>query len=305
MNLSNFDFGLLFLFKTCVEAKSFSKASEILHVKQPAISYSMKKLEELLNVKLFDRGNFGIKLTEEGRILYDYVTLANNNILSGLNIVDELSKKEITEIKIGVSLNLTLSNLSESIESLKKVFPNIIVSIFSKDEEIMLHDLQEKKLDVVIFNSTKNKLIPGVKIRRLKNNEIVFVGTKYYMDLINNTNKKIEIPVISPSNSTILFKKTKNYVVDGNIKFKNSITCHSAIVAKELILSGLGVGYISKEIIKKELDSGELFILREENSIDTYVIELATLEKNLNIVIKQFIKIFKEKVSDSNENIKL
>ena len=170
MNLSNLDFGLLFLFKTCVESKSFSKASEILHVKQPAISYSMKKLENLLNVKLFDRGNFGIKLTEEGKILYDYVTLANNNILSGLNIVDELSKKEITEIKIGVSLNLALSNVSETIESFKKIFPNVIVSVFSKDEEIMLHDLQEKKLDIVIFSSSKNKLLPGVKIRRLKNN---------------------------------------------------------------------------------------------------------------------------------------
>ena len=298
MNLSNLDFGLLFLFKTCVESKSFSKASEILHVKQPAISYSMKKLENLLNVKLFDRGNFGIKLTEEGKILYDYVTLANNNILSGLNIVDELSKKEITEIKIGVSLNLALSNVSETIESFKKIFPNVIVSVFSKDEEIMLHDLQEKKLDIVIFSSSKNKLLPGVKIRRLKNNEIVFVGTKYYVDLINNANKKIEIPVITPLNNTILGKKTKDYVIDGNIKFKNSITCHSAIIAKELILSGLGVGYIGKEAIKKELDDGELFTLREETSVDTYVIELATLEKNLNIVIKQFIKIFKEKVSD-------
>ena len=298
MNLSNCDFGLLFLFKTCVEAKSFSKASEIMSVKQPAISYSMKKLEELLNVKLFDRGNYGIKLTEEGKILYEYVTLANNNILSGLSIVDELSRKEIIELRIGVSLNLALTYISETLQKLKKVFPKIRVSIYSKDEEIMLKLLQEKKLDVVVFNSSRNNVIPGLTIKRIKNNEIVCAGTKDYLKLVEGKNKNVTIPLISPSNSTNLAKELTNSYIEQNIEFIDFITCHSAVVAKELILSGIGIGYINKETIKNELKSGELVVINQTNNIGTYSIDLATQEKNLNVVIKQFIKIFKEIVGD-------
>ena len=53
MNFSNLDYGLLFIFKVCAEADSFSKASQILRVKQPAVSYSISKLEDLLNTKIF------------------------------------------------------------------------------------------------------------------------------------------------------------------------------------------------------------------------------------------------------------
>ena len=49
MNFTNLDYGLLFIFKVCAEVDSFSKASQILKVKQPAVSYSISKLEDLLN----------------------------------------------------------------------------------------------------------------------------------------------------------------------------------------------------------------------------------------------------------------
>ena len=297
MNLSNFDYGLLFIFKICAETNSFSKASNILHVKQPSISYSIKKLEELLDTKLFDRGNYGIVLTYEGKILYDYINIANNNILSGLNILEEINKKEINEIKNGMSLNLSLTYLSKTLINFRKIFPNVKVMIESRSEDKMLQELQEKKLDIVIFNSSRNNSIPGIKIKKIKNNEIVCVGIKKYKDIIeSDTKKKEEIPLIVPDNTTNLGKELINKFKFNNINLKKLIYCHSAIIAKELIKEGLGIGYISKESIKKELDNNELSILDDNCNVDTYSIDLAIQDKNVNVVIEQFIKIFKEKV---------
>ena len=50
------------------------------------VTYSISKLEDLLDTKLFERGNFGICLTKAGTILYDYVSTANDNISSSINI---------------------------------------------------------------------------------------------------------------------------------------------------------------------------------------------------------------------------
>lgn len=296
--LSSFDYGLLFTFKICVEAKSFSKASEILQVKQPSISYSIKKLEDLLNIKLFDRGNYGIQLTKEGKILYDYVTEASNNILSGLNIIDEIKNKEISELKIGVSLNSALIYISNTLREFQNLFPNVKISIYSKDEEAMLNDLKEKKLDIVIFNSFKNNYIHGIKIRRIKNNKIVCVGVKKYKDLIESKkNNNQVIPIISPEHNTNLGKELITKIKLNNIQYKENIYCHSSIIAKELILAGLGIGYISKEIIKNEISNKKLFILSSDSNVDSYSIDIATQDKNLNIVIKQFIKIYIKKVA--------
>ena len=298
MDLFCLDYGLLFTFKVCVEAKSFSKASEILQVKQPAVSYNIKKLEELLNIKLFDRGTYGIKLTEEGKILYEYVKEANNNIISGLNVIDELNKKEIKEIKIGISLNLSLNSFSKTLEEFREIFPNVKVSIITKREEEMLNDLKEKKLNIVIFNSSKNNSFPGIRIRKFKNTEIVCVGVEKYKNIIETGNNDEIIPIISPDNTTNLGRNLINKIELKNIKCEEQFTCHSAIIAKELILSGLCIGNINKEAIKKEINNKELFILPFEPSVDIYTINLATQDKHLNIVVQQFIKIFKQKVNE-------
>ena len=170
MNLSNYEYGLLFTFKICADLKSFSQASKVLQVKQPAISYSIKKLENILETKLFDRGAYGIKLTNDGKVLYDYITKADNNIHSGLNVLMEMKKKHITELKIGISLDIAVVYMSDVLQEFKKLFPNVKVIISTKNENTLLSALQKKEIDLVIYVSAINKRMPGITIKKIKNN---------------------------------------------------------------------------------------------------------------------------------------
>lgn len=72
------------LYKTfydVVRYKSLSRASKNTLISQPAISKSIKRLEEELNVKLFYRTINGMILTERGKELSKYVEEAYNNII--------------------------------------------------------------------------------------------------------------------------------------------------------------------------------------------------------------------------------
>ena len=60
------------VFKTIVQAKSFTKAAKILNFTQPAISSQIKNLENNFDVALFKRGNNGVTLTEAGIKFYEY-----------------------------------------------------------------------------------------------------------------------------------------------------------------------------------------------------------------------------------------
>ena len=304
MQFNSMDYSLLFIFKTCAEVDSFSKASKILNVKQPAISYNINKLEELLNTRLFERGNFGIKLTNEGAILYDYVNTASNSILSGISIINELNQKEISEIKIGVSLNLPLISFSKAIKKFQDKFSNVKIIIKSDFEDIMLKELQEKKLDIVIFNSAKNFNINGIDIKKIKNNNIICVGLKKYGDILSNTNNlKKTIPIIIPDESTNLGKNLE--INNNNVKFFIKAVCNSAVLSKELIKAGIGIGYINEEIVKEEIENKELVVISSKTTADIYSLNIALQNKNNNIVIKEFIKNLKEMVVDINEKNKM
>lgn len=69
----NIDLEFYKVFCTIAETGSFSKAAEKLYISQPAITQTIKKLEEQLGGKLFYRNNNGVVLTEEGKNIYEYI----------------------------------------------------------------------------------------------------------------------------------------------------------------------------------------------------------------------------------------
>lgn len=84
-------------FKVIAETGSLTKAADILHVSQPAMSAMLKKFEESLNVELFDRSPNRIRLNQNGEIALVHV----NNILHNI----EQMKADLLS---AVQQNLTL-----------------------------------------------------------------------------------------------------------------------------------------------------------------------------------------------------
>jgi len=75
-------------FKTIATSKTMTEAATTLHISQPALSARLKKLEEELGVRLFDRNNNKISLNEAGKIALTYATDILNtatNMKSHLN----------------------------------------------------------------------------------------------------------------------------------------------------------------------------------------------------------------------------
>lgn len=74
--MNDLNMNSLKIFLEVANSNSFLEASNKLYVSQPAISKSMSKLEEDLNVTLFYRANKGISLTPSGEIFYNYLKKA-------------------------------------------------------------------------------------------------------------------------------------------------------------------------------------------------------------------------------------
>jgi DNA-binding transcriptional LysR family regulator len=102
MYKSNINLNLYKTFYEVATLGSISAASKKTFTSQPAISKSIKKLEEELQVQLFYRTLSGTELTEKGRELLFYVEEAFNNLITAERSMIEEENLERGKISIGV-----------------------------------------------------------------------------------------------------------------------------------------------------------------------------------------------------------
>lgn len=146
----------LYYFKLLAENEHLLNTAKAIHISPPALSTTISKLENELNVELFDRVGRKIKLNENGKILYIHVC----NIFSELdNIKHEFSKTAAVRqniIKVGVSAQ---SLWVKSISAFMKEHPNSTI----KHSALRTTDMQDPemldKFDLIItdLNDIDNK----------------------------------------------------------------------------------------------------------------------------------------------------
>lgn len=292
----NVNLELYRIFYVVAKHKHMTRASEELHISQPAISQSIKKLEDELGGTLFLRSNKGMELTEEGKMFYDYVKGALeliNNAENEFTSYKDLSKGEI---KIGSSTTLTKLVLLESIKKFHQDYPNINIEIKNDLTSNLIQDLKVGKLDFVIFNESniKEKNVNLKKIKELKQGFIY--NKEYFDDNISSLYDLNNYPLIlqkSESNS----RKLLDYIVESNnIKLIPKMEVVSQDLITEFVNIGLGIGFVIVDLAKKKFPNlKELSINKKIPNISVY---LAT---NKSILLTFASKKFIEYLN--NENI--
>lgn len=137
-------------FKTIVDTGSINQAAKLLHMTQPPLSMSMKKLEDELGTSLFIRGSKHVALTEAGAIFYQRVC----RIL-------ELTSSTITEVsKAGLhktfSLGLTPSTIpvvSETLAHFSDANPEVHFQIYDGSTFELQHLLDTNVIDAAFLRT--------------------------------------------------------------------------------------------------------------------------------------------------------
>lgn len=239
----NIDLELYRVFYTVAKNKHMTKASEELHISQPAISQSIKKLEEQLGGTLFIRSNKGMELTSEGKMFYDYVKGALELINNAENEFTSFKDLSKGEVKIGASTTLTKIVLMDAIKEFHSDYPNIDIHITNDLTSNLIIDLQKGKLDFVIFNEgdIKETNIVTEKIKSLKHGFIY--NPKYFSDTIKSLDELNNYPLILQKKESNSRKYLDSYALKNNV-FLNAKT---EVVSQDLVLeftdAGFGIGF--------------------------------------------------------------
>jgi len=161
----NLNINQLKYFVVVANQESITKAANILYVSQPAVSKTIKQLEEELEIKLFDRTGRTLKLNRAGKLFYSYVNDSLEELNRGISAVK--GGLDQTEQPISILMEVASPFIPTIVTNIKEKFPNVRLNIAQ-------HNVRETNFKQFDFILTSNLLQGLTNVPVLK--EEIFVG---------------------------------------------------------------------------------------------------------------------------------
>lgn len=142
-------------FLAITECGSLGLAAESLHITQPALSRTIRRLESQLGVPLFERRPTGMELTMFGRALFPHASLLNTENALAVEQINALRGLGQGTIRIGSVASAAIMLLPAVLNSLLETWPQLQVQITEGVEDVLETALTNNTVDVVIGGPIK------------------------------------------------------------------------------------------------------------------------------------------------------
>ncbi len=184
------------IFLAVAETGSVSRAAERLYISQPAVSKSVKNLEDALSVHLIERSSRGIKLTEQGKLLYEHLQEAFQSIRTAEEELRQANDLGIGELHIGASTSLCRNILLSYLSDFITRYPHIKVSITCHSTLTTLRLLEEGRIDLGLICETT--LPDRITYQPLQQIHDIFVVNPAYLEHFYVREQAVEHTVENP-----------------------------------------------------------------------------------------------------------
>lgn len=286
------------VFQTVAREQSFSRAAEKLYRTQPAISISVRKLEDWVGQPLFVRGSGARRLTDAGTLLLEYAERMLNlreEIRKGMK---ELRSLERGEVSLGVNES-SIHALLPALDIFRQLHPGIHIRVhrvFSKDvpREVLNHHLdigvisylpEERELAATEFYRDALALVvwPGHKLARRREVDVSALGEETFVAHI----------VESPYRQRVIQLFAKH-----RVPLRMDIELPTIESIKRFVEMKKGVAIVPRMCVEREIARGDLSELRiRQMRIERRLYLIYRQDRPLNAAAQGLLDILKSKPS--------
>lgn len=268
------------VFKTVAEAGNISAAAQSLYISQSAISQSIKQLETQLGVRLFLRTPRGVNLTEEGRMLYQYVSRAITTIENGEERLAQMQHLLRGRLAIGASDTVTKRFLLPVLQKFHRDFPALKIQIINGTSNMVLEALRGGSVDLAFATSpiddTEYDATPCF------DNHYIFVASPDYgcdFSHAYSLQELTQFPLILLERKASSRRFLENFFLEHGLKLQPEIELGSHNLLIALARIGLGIAGVTEEFAQSGLIRGVVCPLRLKEEIPTRYVAMCTLKK--------------------------
>ncbi len=225
-----------------VKSKSLSKAAEEFAYTPSAISHSVDSLENELGVKLLNRSHTGVRLTEEGELLFEKLSAVVDAEDELVKSASAISASKNNRVRIGTYSSVSVNLLPKILNGFKEHHPDISISVIVGNK---ISDwIDEDKVDVLFGIQNPD----CVWIPIAQDDFVAVVPKTFFPD-----RKKIRCEELYPysfiltGNSNV----TRNFDLN-NFKELITLTSEDDMSAVSMVQEGMGVTILPSLVLKKQ-----------------------------------------------------
>ncbi len=282
---------------------SFSKASKIIFISQPAISKHIKALEDHYKQTFFERHGNNIKLTEAGSLLFQHLKEAKkieNKLEFELSTLTNKYKAK-GELKLGASTTVALYIIPKMLSAFHQKYPDVKISLLNRNTDTIVKALLDEDIDIGIVEG-KKKLSSIIYQPFIKDEVVAVCSAKSTIAKKRNLSLKefIKAPVVLREQGSGTLDAVKDMLEKKGIKLsdlKVGIRLAGTEALKNFLREDESLGFLPKGSVTRELKDGDLVAIKIENfKIERNFFFIQRRGADNNELNKSFIKVCKSMV---------
>lgn len=273
------------IFYEVAKTESVTKASENLYISQPAISQTIKKLEEELGVVLFLRFKKGVTLTKIGRDIFNKVETALSQFSSVERLVQEENELLTGSLKIGCGSNIARKLLPKTIAEFSRLYPKVTLSQFENVQTKMFDMIRKGTCDVAI--TQENNSVFDLDFYPLTKERYIFIKKK-------SEEVKRFIKISDGSFAQNLFNE---FTDSQGLKDFPTIKVSGYLMAIELTLRGGSATLVPEYLVSDLLKREEIEIIFENYKLPSVVFGCYYKKELLSPSANKFLEMLKKEIN--------
>jgi len=245
------------VFRAVAEQLSFRKAAEELYLTQPAVSLQIKALEEELGVQVFDRAGAQITLTRAGTILLRYAKQVHSLFVQAERDIVALSGDHAGQLSLGASATIAQYVLPRLLGEFCKEHPRVHPTLISGNTEQIVEAVEEQKIELGFIEGPARSR--EVKSEPFLEDELVLIASTAHEWAERTSISDSDLcsaPLLmrergSGTRRVIEMALERQGIKRSSMQIVMELDSTEAI--KSAVEAGLGVGFVSRWAIAKDL----------------------------------------------------
>ena len=250
------------VFRAVAEHLNFHKAAEHLFLTQPAVTLQIKALEDDLGVRLFDRAAGRISLTGQGEVLLGYARKIATLVAEAEQELGAGDGNVSGELSLGVSTTIAQYVLPRLLVAFLAEQPHVEFSLHSGNTSEIVQLLLSGKVSIGLIEGPARDR--GVHVEPFMEDELVLIAPRSFEFEHLSRSQLLPATLLMREQGSGSRRVVEKALEKAGFKlksFKKVMELDSTEAIKSAVEAGLGLGFVSRWAISKELELGALKVV--------------------------------------------
>ncbi len=245
--------------------KSVSRAAEILHLTQPAVTRTIRELEEICGKPLVEKDGRGIRISEYGEVFLRFAGSSLASARGGINALAQLSLSDGPMVRLGALPTVSATIVPAAVARFIEAGVQNRLKVVTGENRVLLDQLRVGELDLVMGRLPAPENMQGLVFEPLFRDKVIFAThadhplagrRRFVIEALN------DYPVLVPPRQSIIRPFVDRLFIEQGISQPlKAIETVSDPFGHAFVRRYQAIWIISRGVVANEVDSGEYVTL--------------------------------------------